>query len=82
MTTMMLPAGRTADLRHLQWSEDMQCWTVRCGSCGEDWPCTEEFYALDGRLPAAHCNACRAERHNARYHAHHRSAQPMGANAP
>lgn len=59
---MMLPAGRMAELRNLRWDEEMQCWTVRCGGCGEDLPADEEFYSLDGRLPAAHCKACRAER--------------------
>lgn len=59
---MMLPAGRVAELRHLQFDEDMQCWTVRCGGCGEDLPATPEFYSLDGRGPASHCKACRAER--------------------
>lgn len=51
-----------AELRHLQYSEDMQCWTVRCGCCGEDLPCDADFYDRDGRGPAAHCKACRAER--------------------
>jgi len=59
---MMLPAGRSAELRHLQFSDELDCWTVRCGCCGEDLPCDEEFYSLDGRLPASWCKACRAEK--------------------
>lgn len=59
---MMLPAGRTAELRNLRFDEEMRCWTVRCVGCGEDLPADAEFYSLDGRLPAAHCKACRAER--------------------
>lgn len=62
MSKMMLPAGRTAELRHLEYSEELQCWTVRCGGCGEDLPCDDEFYPRDGRGPASHCRACRSER--------------------
>jgi hypothetical protein len=59
---MLLPAGRTAEARNLRYDEEMQCWTVRCGSCLEDLPCDDEFYNRDGRGPAFHCKACRAER--------------------
>lgn len=59
---MMLPTGRTAELRNLRFDDDMNCWTVRCGCCGEDLPADDEFYSLDGRLPASWCKACRAEK--------------------
>lgn len=62
MAKMMLPAGRTAEARNLQFDHDLNCWTVRCNQCGEDLPCDEEFYSPDGRLPASWCKACRAER--------------------
>jgi len=57
-----LPAGRMAELRNLRFDDDMQCWTVRCGCCGEDLPCDEEFYDRVGRGPAPHCRACKSER--------------------
>lgn len=59
---LMLPTGRAAERRHLQFNEEMNCWTVRCNCCGEDLPCDEEFYSPDGRLPASWCKACRAEK--------------------
>jgi len=64
---MMLPTGRTAELRNLQFSEELGCWTVRCGCCHEDLPCDEEFYSQDGRLPASWCKACRAEKFRSWY---------------
>lgn len=63
---MMLPAGRMADLRHLHYDDELQCHTVRCGKCGEDLPCDDEFFPRDGRGPAAHCHACKAERRRKR----------------
>lgn len=77
---MLLPAGRMADLRHLQYSEDMRCWTVRCGGCGEDLPCDTEFYDLDGRGPAGHCKACKSER-NPAWQRNHKRAQRNALNA-
>lgn len=67
MGGMKLPAGATADRRHLQFNEDLGCWTVRCNGCGEDLPCDDEFYSRDGKSgrrlgPASLCKACRAER--------------------
>lgn len=59
---MQLPAGRMAELRHLQFDADMDCWTVRCGCCGEDLPADPEFWPFDGRLPGPWCKACRAEK--------------------
>lgn len=67
MSTMMLPAGRTAEARHLEYSEELQCWTVRCNRCAEDLPCDDEFFSPDGRLPASWCKACRAERSRGQY---------------
>jgi hypothetical protein len=64
---MMLPTGRTAELRNLQFSEELDCWTVRCGCCHEDLPADEEFYSQDGRLPASWCKACRAEKFRSWY---------------
>lgn len=73
-----LPAGRYAELRHLQWSDAMGCYTVRCMHCGEDWPCDDDFYCRDGRGPAAWCKACRAERAKSWWQRHprHRIAVP------
>jgi len=57
----------SAELRNLQFSEELSCWTVRCGCCHEDLPCDEEFYSQDGRLPASWCKACRAEKFRSWY---------------
>jgi len=75
---MMLPAGRMAELRNLRFDDDMNCWTVRCGGCGEDLPADEEFYAIEGRLPAAHCKACRAERSRDWYRRRSRALRQTG----